>query len=226
MESRVKWFVLFCYVMLTVCIIFCLGKKEEQTTFVEEALEMPAAKKVALTFDDGPSPCWTPKLLEGLRKRNVKATFFVTGENAETYPEIIKEMYEEGHIVGNHTYSHVQLTALSEEEAVKELEKTNKVLFSITGAYPEYVRPPFGEISDKLEEHCDMMTVLWSVDPVDWATESENIVVRKVVENMEDNAIILLHDTYKSSVNAALRIVDILQEQGYEFVTVDEIIFD
>lgn len=150
----------------------------------------------------------------------------MTGENAKNYPEIIKQMSEKGHIIGNHTYHHVQLTQVSQMEAVKELEETNRILLEITGIYPEFVRPPFGEISKKIEEEVDMTTVLWNVDPVDWATESETVVVKKVVENIEDNAIILLRDNYESSVNAALQIVDILKKQGYEFVTVEEILFD
>ncbi len=196
----------------------------ESEKYMEEQSKSP--KKIALTFDDGPSPVWTPKLLEGLKKRGVKATFFVTGENAERYPEIIKKMYKDGHIVGNHTYSHVQLTAIKESRAIEELSKTNEIIFQLTGEYPEYVRPPFGEITDSMEDKLDMMTILWNVDPLDWTTESKNQVVRKVVKNAEENAIILLHDNYKSSIEAALEIVDILQKEGYEFVTVDELILD
>lgn len=234
MKTRLKGLQVKIGILLVanLCILGCLflgEKKEVQTTgksLHEDVMLAEETKKVALTFDDGPNPVWTPKLLKGLKERNVQATFFVTGENAEAYPEIIKMMYEDGHIVGNHTYNHVQLTAISEADALTELTRTNEVIYKVTGAYPEYVRPPFGEISDRLEDELDMMTVLWNVDPLDWTTESENLVIRKVVENVEENAIILLHDNYESSVNAALEIVDILQKQGYEFVTVEEIIFD
>lgn len=225
-RTNVLLTLLFTVICLFLSGIVLSGIIREKMEPVEGTYSILEPAKAALTFDDGPNPTWTPKLLEGLRERNVKATFFVTGENAQNYPEIIRQMHESGHMIGNHTYHHVQLTQITGVEAYKELEETNDVLFAITGTYPEFVRPPFGEITDEIEEKLDMTTVLWNVDPVDWATESETLIVKKVVENVEDNAIILLHDNYESSVNAALQIVDILQEQGYEFVTVDEILFD
>ena len=184
------------------------------------------APKIALTFDDGPSAAWTPVLLDGLKERGVKATFFLIGENADKNPEIVKRMAEEGHLIGNHTYHHVELTKVSENEARLELADTSAVIVRITGKEPEYMRPPFGAWQRKLEQEIQMLPVLWTIDPLDWTTENQDEIVNKVVTEAEENDIILLHDCYKSSVEAGLRIVDILQEEGFVFVTVDELLLN
>lgn len=181
-------------------------------------------KKVALTFDDGPHPKYTQQLLDGLKERNVKATFFVVGKNAEAYPDIIKRMYAEGHLIGNHTYNHVQLNSLCTKDSCNEIIKTNEVLYNITGEYPQFIRPTFGEWDKSLECDTDMIPVLWSVDTLDWTMENVDKIVRNGTKNVHDGDIILMHDYYKSSVTAALRIIDKLQSEGYEFVTVDDLI--
>ena len=182
--------------------------------------------KIALTFDDGPSAAWTPALLDGLKERGVKTTFFLIGENADKNPEIVKRMAEEGHLIGNHTYHHVELTKVSENEARLELADTSAVIVRITGKEPEYMRPPFGAWQRKLEQEIQMLPVLWTIDPLDWTTENQDEIVNKVVTEAEENDIILLHDCYKSSIEAGLRIVDILQEEGFVFVTVDELLLN
>lgn len=182
--------------------------------------------KIAITFDDGPNPQWTPKLLEGLKERGVKASFFVIGEKAKEYPEIIKNMYEEGHLIGNHTYSHVQLTTLSSEKACEEITKTCQVLYDITGEQPQFVRAPFGSWDENLECNVSLIPVKWNIDTLDWTTTNTAAIVSKAVNRAEDNGIILLHDNYESSVEAALQIIDQLQEQGYEFVTVEELLLE
>ena len=191
------------------------------------ASAMPVeTSKIALTFDDGPSAAWTPALLDGLKERGVKATFFLIGENADKNPEIVKRMAEEGHLIGNHTYHHVELTKVSENEARLELADTSAVIVRITGKEPEYMRPPFGAWQRKLEQEIQMLPVLWTIDPLDWTTENQDEIVNKVVTEAEENDIILLHDCYKSSIEAGLRIVDILQEEGFMFVTVDELLLN
>ena len=183
-------------------------------------------QKIALTFDDGPHPSGTPVLLDGLAERNVKVTFFVIGENAVKYPKLLTREAEEGHIIGNHTYSHVDLTKMSQEAAECELEKTNAAIEAVTGKKTEYMRPPYGAWEKEMEEKTGMMAVLWNVDPLDWNTDNETEIVNKVVTETEENDIILLHDCYLSSAKAALRIIDIMQAKGYEFVTVDELLLD
>lgn len=198
----------------------------EACGYVSASATPVEAPKIALTFDDGPSTAWTPALLDGLKERGVKATFFLIGENADKNPEIVKRMAEEGHLIGNHTYHHVELTKVSENEARLELADTSAVIVRITGKEPEYMRPPFGAWQRKLEQEIQMLPVLWTIDPLDWTTENQDEIVNKVVTEAEENDIILLHDCYKSSIEAGLRIVDILQEEGFMFVTVDELLLN
>lgn len=208
-------------------ILYVVGGAGRITVVMENCAEVvQEEKKVALTFDDGPHPKYTPRLLEGLRKRNVTATFFVTGENAEAYPEIIEDMENDGHLIGNHTYSHIQLTNENREKFRKELIKTNNIIKGITGKDISYVRPPYGSWDKTFETELNMFPVLWNVDPLDWCCGSADCIVQRVEAQVSENSIILLHDYYNPSVQAALRIVDDLSKQGYVFVTVEDILFD
>ena len=183
---------------------------------------------VALTFDDGPNASSTPILLDGLKERKVRATFFLIGENVEKgeNEKIVKRMYEEGHLIGNHTYTHCNLSKLETGEAKKELEQTDTVIEKITGKQPAFARAPYGELPVDSEQDLSRMYIGWTVDPLDWMTEDAGAVVKIVVEEINPGDIILLHDCYPSSVQAAIRIVDLLQGKGYEFVTVDHLIMD
>ena len=183
---------------------------------------------VALTFDDGPNASSTPILLDGLKERKVRATFFLIGENVEKgeNEKIVKRMYEEGHLIGNHTYTHCNLSKLETGEAKKELEQTDTVIEKITGKQPAFARAPYGELPVDSEQDLNRIYIGWTVDPLDWMTEDTGAVVKTVVEEINPGDIILLHDCYPSSVQAAIRIVDLLQGKGYEFVTVDHLIMD
>lgn len=188
--------------------------------------EKEVAKKIALTFDDGPHPKYTERLLDGLKERNVTVTFFVTGENAANYPDIIRREQEEGHLIGNHTYSHIQLTSRNREIFREELVKTNEILEKITGEKVSYVRPPYGSWDKSFEKELNMFPVLWNIDPLDWCSHNADCIAAKVVEKAGDGDIILMHDYYDTSVTAALEVVDALQKRGFQFVTVEEILFD
>ena len=188
--------------------------------------EAPYKGKVALTFDEGPHPVCTPQLLDGLKKRDVKVTFFVTGENVESYPEIVKRASEEGHLIGNHTFHHVQLTAANADDFKKEIISTNDIIQEVTGKETSFIRPPYGSWDKKYEKELNMFPVLWDVDPLDWCSTNVDKIVRSVLAGTKENSIILMHDSYDSTVTAALQVVDILKAEGYEFVTVDEILFD
>ena len=191
---------------------------------LEDVIKHPERKKIAITFDDGPHPVWTPKLLEGLKEREVLATFFLIGSNIDGNETVVKEIYENGHIVGNHTFHHVEMTKLSDEKAMEEIRMTNEKISAITGEPVSFMRPPFGAWQKGLEKEMQVLPVNWSVDTLDWTTKNADEIVNKVVTEVKENDIILMHDCYESSVNAALRIVDILKESGYEFVTVEELI--
>lgn len=208
-------------------------KKEEPKAVYTNAAayvaeSMTEKPKIALTFDDGPSTVYTPRLLDGLKERGVPATFFLIGQNIEKEgaSQIVKRMYQEGHLIGNHTYHHVEITKVGNDEAYREIMMTNEVIQNITGKEVEFMRPPFGLWQKDLEKKIHVLPVMWTIDPLDWATENVDEIVNKVVTEARENDIILLHDCYDSSVKAALKIIDLLREKGFEFVTVDELMLD
>lgn len=206
------------------------GVEPEEIIPVEQ-LVLPEEKKtekkrIALTFDDGPHPIYTPQMLELLKEEQVPATFFLLGENVELYGDVVKEIAKEGHLIGNHTYHHVQVTSLSLEEACKEIQETSDLIEELTGTGTEYVRPPFGTWNEELEERLDLIPVMWSIDTKDWTTQNVDWIVRETVKHAEDHDIILMHDSYQSTVDAVKRVIEQLEAEGFEFVTVDEIIMD
>ena len=200
--------------------------EEKDKTEPEAAEGYEEARKVALTFDDGPRAGSTDVLLDGLKERGVKVTFFVIGIYAEKNPDLVKRIDDEGHLIGNHTYNHVDIARMDDKSAIKEIEMNSDLIESITGKPLEFVRPPFGVWQENLEQELNVIPVMWTVDPLDWTTENVDEIVNRVVTKVEDGDIILLHDCYKTSVKAALRIIDILSAEGYEFVTVDELLLD
>lgn len=210
----------------TVLTYFYMEKAVYPDSVNLEQLVQEEKRQVALTFDDGPRPLYTERLLDGLKERGVRATFFVIGEKVEGNEAILKRMVEEGHVIGNHTYSHVQLSTVDYETGLEEIKKTNEAIYNACGVMPEYIRPPFGSWNDKMTMDVNMTEVLWSVDPLDWQTKDSVLVTKKTVRCVEDGSIILLHDIYESSVDAALQIIDELTMQGYEFVTIDELLID
>ena len=184
------------------------------------------APRVALTFDDGPDALCTARLLDGLKERQIPATFFIQGKCIEGQEDLILRMHQEGHLIGNHTFDHVKLTSVSDQDAVRQVIKTSNAIYEITGEYPTYIRPPFGEWRDDVDCHGEMIPVLWSLDSRDWVLQDTDQVVSRVLESVEDGDIILLHDIFETSVDAALEIADTLLEEGYEFVTVEDMIIE
>lgn len=214
-------------VFLLLLSIAFIGRAEKaRETFSDGRMEDEIIKKVALTFDDGPHPYYTEQLLDGLKERGVVVTFFVTGENAALHPDVISRMSEEGHLIGNHTYSHLQLQSGNLEKFKEELLKTNEVIEEITGKEVEYVRPPYGTWDKSIESELNMIPVLWTVDPLDWCSNNASNVAKRIIKEVEEDDIILMHDYYSTSVTAALKVVDELLKEGYVFVTVEEILFE
>ncbi len=183
-------------------------------------------KKIALTFDDGPDSECTPMLLDGLAERGVKATFFVIGKQAEEQPEIMKRIVDEGHLIGHHTYNHVDIRHMTQTAAKEEILKANEVIIKYTGEEPCFLRPPFGNGTSRLEKDVEMIQVLWTIDTMDWECKNEAQICSTVYREVKENSIILMHDEYPTTVRAALRVIDKLQKEGYEFVTVDKIVMD
>ena len=204
-------------VPVLICVlVLCFGEK----TLAEEEM----TRQIALTFDDGPHPVYTAQILDGLKERGVKATFFVIGKNIEGNEELLERMHQEGHLIGNHTYSHKKLDCIEKQAAAEELEKTSELVERVTGEGTEFARPPFGVWNKALEYDVTMLPVMWSIDTLDWTTKNVPATVEKVMKQVKDQDIILFHDCYASSAQAALQVVDLLLDQGYEFVTVDQII--
>lgn len=183
-------------------------------------------KKIALTFDDGPNPDYTGMLLDGLKERGVKVTFFVLGSEVELYPQLVRRASEEGHLIGVHAYRHVNLKQLSDAQAVEQVDRTNAAIYRATGQHASYIRPPYGCWKEDLDYEVQMVEVLWDIDPRDWATTSSDLIVQRVLNEVEENSMILLHDASKSSVQAAFTIIDTLQKQGYTFVTVEDLLLN
>lgn len=186
-------------------------------------------KFVALTVDDGPYPQATERILDVLREKEVRATFFVLGKSAEEYPALVERTAQEGHEIATHGYSHRNMARLSAEECRREWERTEKVLSARGIAKPTLFRPPSGAYGDTLvrtARACGYRVILWDVDPRDWEGASTDTIVTRITEQVKPGSIILLHDGQYPIHNAkALRIViDLLRAEGYSFVTVGELL--
>lgn len=214
------------YVVVVLVAMFLALSDAMTEKYKTVSVSSDVEKKVAITFDDGPNPDYTPDLLKGLKERGVSATFFLLGKEAEKYPELVLQMYEEGHLLATHSYAHVNLCNLNDEAAIEQVVKTNTIIEEITGECPQFIRPPFGCWKENLDYKTTMLPVLWDVDPLDWNTNNTAVIVKRVLTSVEDGDIILLHDASRSSVDAALQIIDQLKKEGYLFVTVEELILD
>ena len=183
-----------------------------------------SAKLIAVTFDDGPRRSTTTRLLDGLAERGVKATFFLVGQNVEVNRDLVGRMEREGHQVGVHTYDHAQrLTGLNHADFSAQVERTRGLLTEILGHGGFVLRPPYGMTDAGVKKWAGAPIILWSVDPEDWKDQNADRTVAFITKEARDGDIILLHDIFDASVEAALRTVDALHAQGFLFVTVDEL---
>lgn len=191
-------------------------------------------KLIALTFDDGPDEDFTPQILDILKKYNVKATFYVIGEKVQYNKKIIKREYEEGHEIGNHTYTHINVSKNGYNKIKKEIGDTQSAVKSVTGVYPKTFRPPYRAISKDMCEiikEKDMNIVLWSyVDARDWQSPGVSSIVKSIETEIQNGCIILLHDYNKvrnsksQTIDALDIIIPDLLEKGYKFITISELI--
>jgi peptidoglycan-N-acetylglucosamine deacetylase len=179
---------------------------------------------VALTFDDGPHATYTPQKLDILKEKNVPATFFMIGNLVGAHPDVVKRIYAEGHELGNHSWDHAQLSRLSAAEVQSEMKQTQDAIKQITGVAPAVMRPPYGAISDTVEQNVGLPIILWSVDPNDWKDKDRNTVLQRVVGNTKPGSIVLMHDIYGSTADAVPEIIDELKAKGYCFQTVSDLL--
>lgn len=188
-------------------------------------------KMVALTFDDGPEDYWTPRVLDVLKAKQVKATFFVIGRQADKFPTMLRRIDAEGHIVGDHTYNHVDLTRVTTEQAAAELDKCATTIQKIIGRTPRLVRPPFGfhnQAVDDLIYLRQRVIVLWSLDTEDWTGVDAAAVRARVVPKMANGFIVLQHDGENPKLGGSLQalpaMIDELKAKGYSFVTIPDLL--
>ena len=186
-------------------------------------VELDSPPLVALTFDDGPRSSTTGPLLDGLELREAPATFFLVGSRIPGNEDLVRRMAAEGHQIGVHTYDHVSLQGLSRKDCDLQVGKTRALISGLLGEGNYWLRPPYGQIDRAAEGWCGGPVVLWSVDPEDWRDDDVNRVVSAVVEHVSDGDIVLMHDLFASSSQAALQIVDALQAKGFCFVTVEQL---
>jgi peptidoglycan-N-acetylglucosamine deacetylase len=190
---------------------------------------VPTAEPVvALTFDDGPNPRTTPKLLDTLEQQGVHVTFFVLGQNAKLHPEILQREVAAGNEVGSHSFSHPQFTRLSEAQVVDELQRTDDAIASAIGKRPTLLRPPYGSLTQSqrrfVHDRFGYNIILWAIDPNDWRKPGVDVVVDRIVPNVHNGDIVLIHDIHEESVEAVPAIIRGLKQRGFRFVTVSELI--
>ena len=216
-----KRWILFCAVLILLAL---LRRISTQNTAGMPAVCSEENRIMALTFDDGPSPLYTPALLEGLKERNIQATFFLLGQQAEEQPALVQAIAAEGHQIGNHTFHHAFLNQMSVEGAAEEIRRGKLALESILGRGEYWLRPPYGAVDPEILRELAVPVICWSVDPRDWDCRDTDAVVGYIMKNASDGDIILLHDCYPTSVEAALEVIDRLQAQGVEFLTVEQLL--
>ena len=201
LKRRFALLLLFLLTFLALCFSCA---KDGQAVAVSAPSQL--RRCIALTFDDGPSPQTTATLLDGLKERSAHATFFLIGEQIAGNEDLVRRMKDEGHQVGGHSYTHIRLDS-ADAAALAEIQKTDETLRAILGDGDYCLRPPWGFASDTM----------------DWSVRNRDLVAHHIIENAKSGDIVLLHDPYDTSVEAALQTIDVLSEQGYEFVTLEEL---
>jgi len=182
--------------------------------------------EIALTFDDGPDSTFTPAILDTLKKYGVKATFFLLGSNIEKYPDLVKRIAMEGHLIGNHTYSHPKLTDVSDEVYHQEIEKADALIQNLVGYKPRFFRPTYGAINEnqvKWATEQGMMVIQWSIDTLDWKGLSADEITKTVESRVFPGSIVLQHNAdgvpLQGSVDALDQFIPQLKKKGVKFVT-------
>jgi peptidoglycan/xylan/chitin deacetylase (PgdA/CDA1 family) len=183
---------------------------------------------IAMTFDDGPSATLTPKLLDILAAHQIKATFFVIGENVAEHPEIVARAAREGHEIGNHSWSHPNFAKMSDDGVRSQLQRTNDAIKSATGSRPTLLRPPYGSITARekrwIHDQFGYQIILWDVDPYDWKRPGPSVVRNRILKETRPGSIVLSHDIHPGTIEAMPSTFDALEAKGFKFVTVSELI--
>ncbi len=223
-DLNIKWDV--DYKKITLWYYNDMGEETDvcSITVLPPVIVDAARPMVALTFDDGPSVN-TDRILDILEKYNGVATFFVTGDNASKYGDVLRRIVNEESQIGNHTYGHLRLTLLSAEEIKSQINRVQEIVASATGIYPTVVRPPYGSYNDFVKSNVDLKMLNWSVDTRDWETRDAQSTYDKVINTLADGNVILMHDLYSQTADAVEKIVPEIISRGYQLVTVDQLIY-
>lgn len=238
----------FIHILLRVCLgaVFVLFLLVVFVIFFDQAVlvrkgtiyrEDVQDKVVALTFDDGPSPVWTPRILDVLKNSGVKATFFVLGVHVDRYPDVARRLVQEGHDIGNHTYDHHVLITYDPRRLENEIRLTDEAIRRATGVQTHYFRPPKAWLTTgekKLIKSLGYEIVLWSLNSKDWVTFDDKYMIKYLMEHVRPGDIILFHDSggafsteggdRDETVLAVMRLIERLKERGWKFVTVTELL--
>jgi peptidoglycan-N-acetylglucosamine deacetylase len=186
------------------------------------------APYLAMTFDDGPSVDYTPRLLDMLKARHIKATFFLVGKNVQAHPELVRRIIAEGHEVGNHTWDHPQLSKLSDAQATDEIEKTQDAIRAACGVTPSLLRPPYGALNKPehiwIPQELKLNVIYWTVDTEDWKRPGAAAITQRVLSGAKPGAIVLQHDIHSQTIDAMPAALDGLIAKGYRLVTVSQLI--
>lgn len=196
-----------------------LLRGSEKSTAAAAAADAPC---IAITFDDGPSAQTTAALLDGLKSRGAHTTFFLIGEQVAGNETLVRRMISEGHQVGSHSFTHARLDSAN-ATVLAEIAQTEDTLRAVLGGSGYWLRPPWGFCSEALKQSVSVPLVFWSLDTMDWSVCNADIVAQTIIDHARDGDIVLLHDPYETSVEAALRAIDVLSAQGYRFVTLEEL---
>ncbi len=218
-----KWKKFGAFLCVLGLVLLLPGPEPVRTAGAPAEVTLDSPPLVALTFDDGPRSSTTGPLLDGLALREVPATFFLVGNRIPGNEDLVRRMAAEGHQIGIHTYDHVELKGLSRQDFDLQVGKTRALITQLVGEGNYWLRPPYGLMDRQAGQWCGGPVILWSVDPEDWKDDNIDRIVAAVVEHVSDGDIILLHDLFPSSAQAALRVVDTLLARGCCFVTVEQL---
>lgn len=190
---------------------------------VRKSDDVKEKKLIALSFDDGPSKKLTPKILKILEDNDCHATFFVIGNLAEQYPQIVSDVYDAGNEIGNHSYDHnIHFTELTKKQMIRQIEKTNEAIYEATDEYPTFFRAPGGNMNDKMKDCIDLPFAYWSIDSNDWRDITDKEVINNIIPNLKEGSIILCHDIKPRTLKIIEDIILQIQDLGYEIVSLSE----
>lgn len=207
---------------------FTLTNEETDVIKVPERKPLdPDGKYVALTFDDGPHKTNTERVLNSLKEFDVKATFFMLGNQVDYYPSLVQRVAEEGHEIGNHSNTHPDLSKVDANRVQKEFETTNQRIYDVIGRYPTVFRPPYGSYNNNIitqATNLNLPIIMWSVDSLDWKTKNATSINHEILSTTTNGSIILMHDIHDATADALPSVLKNLKEQGYSFVTVSQLL--